>query len=172
MTTSAAITMSWRGRLLSSALAIFGTAAYALSFSPVAQGFLPVSPRSGDIAGLAIAVSLAAGAAWLILGIIITIEPKRTAPWADISLRTMTIGTCWLLVGALMNLLLPWNLYWLFIVHPVLLIASDIDMTRQFLRRAKRAGFSTSHALALWVLGLHVPFVAILLVLINWRVLP
>jgi hypothetical protein len=156
------LALSQRGRWGASALAIFGTAAYGASF----VFHLP------SIAPHGIAIGIAAGLAWIVLGTIVLIAaPKHASAWADVCLRTMAVGMPWLLLAAAMNLVLHLGLYPMIAVNLVFLIAADVTMTRQFIRNARRRGFSAAHAIALWALGLHLSFAAIVFALAYWKVL-
>lgn len=140
-------------------VAITATALDALSFLPFT--------RSPEVARRAMGIGVAAGASWIVLGIILVAIGPAPRFWrvADVCLRTMTVGAPALLCGAAVNGFV--RLFGATAVSPVLigfhalvLAFADLLMGACFVALGSRRGLSPSTCLASWVLVLNGTFVA------------
>lgn len=148
-----------------SGIAVVGTIWYAWSFYGVA-------PR--DVAWLASAVGVSAGLSWLVLGATLGLF-ARAVPvnhWFDVCLSSMTRGMTFLLVAATLNTFTPlWSRGEIMpvVLHLSLLLGAGVVMTSTFVALSGAHGVSITRALLLWVVGLHLPFVLLMLGYGVWR---
>jgi hypothetical protein len=163
-------------RVLLAALAIGGTALYAVSFRHSVVG--------GEWFPLAAAVGIAAGGAWVVLGGLLLVATRgrraTVAACADLCLEVMGLGMIPLLTGAFANVTafvrgravsaaIDANL--VLFVHAALLTIAAVLMGAAFASAAPvRLGIARRRAMLLWVLGLNGAFAALLgAAAVAWR---
>ena len=140
--------MRW---LLLAAVAILGTVLVSQSF---------VWSNSALLEDVGVAVGMGSGVAWIAFGVaLLNADPKVPAvTWADLCLRTMSVGMAILSVIFAINSLqslgvvstrLP------AIVYALVVATADIAMATYFVRGAIRKGLRGRTALALWVFVLN-----------------
>ncbi len=137
--------------LLLAAVAIMGTVLVSKSF---------VWSNSAVLEDVGVAIGLGSGVAWIAFGIaLLNAAPKVPAvTWADLCLRTMSVGMAILSVIFAVNSLQSLDLITARVpalLYLAVVALADVAMATYFVRGAARQGLRMRSALALWVFVLN-----------------